>query len=277
MYLILSPSSSSSVASKIQAAEQELADLQLQLEADKNSSEKQEFELSRSAQEYSAKIEEATAESEKINGEIAGLASRTEQLDSEISEKSKELGALKEALGKARLPLDEIEDQNRPLVEKESADKATIKSLDAELLAQKQKADAVSGELAILQQRRSNALENFNSTKERLSVEWKTYHLHFEEGSAREEQVLQQGIFIDAGYKPDCVWDEFLAERMNDQNALPFAPESDWQDRYSYLEFVSRKDTEGSPPSLELNERILLTRSGEIGPAAEPVDSNSSQ
>ena len=139
VYLILSPSSSSSVASKIQAAEQELADLQLQLEADKNSSEKQEFELSRSAQEYSAKIEEATAESEKINGEIAGLASRTEQLDSEISEKSKELGALKEALGKARLPLDEIEDQNRPLVEKENADKATIKSLDAELLAQKQK------------------------------------------------------------------------------------------------------------------------------------------
>ena len=74
-----------------------MADLQFQLEEDKNRSEKEEFELSRSAQEYSAKIEEATSESEKINGEIAGLASRTDQLDSEISEKSKELEALKEA------------------------------------------------------------------------------------------------------------------------------------------------------------------------------------
>ena len=65
---------------------------------------------------------------------------------------------------------------------------------------------------------------------------------------------------------------------MNDQNALPFRARVGLvQDRYSYLEFVSRKDTEGSPPSLKLNERILLTRSGEIGPTAEPVDSNSSQ
>ena len=79
-------------------------------------SEKQEFELSVGSGAW-RKIEEATAESEKINGEIAGLASRTEQADSEISEKSKGVGSLKE-LGKARLPLDEIEDQNRPLVER---------------------------------------------------------------------------------------------------------------------------------------------------------------
>ena len=283
VYLILSPSSSSSVASKIQAAEKELADLQLQLEADKNSSEKEEFELSRSAQEYSAKIEEATAESEKLNGEIAGLASRTDQLDSEISEKSKELEALKEALGKARLPLNEIEEQSRPLIEKESTDKATIKTLETELLSQKQKADAVSGELAVLQQRRSKAFENFNSSKERLSVDVKKpYHLHFaqkKEVLVRNKVPSGKGIFIDAGFEAglrDGM--EFLAERMNDQNALPFrARVGLLQDRYCYLEFVPRKDTESSPPSLELNERILLTRSGEIIPSARLADSNSSQ
>ena len=59
----------------------------------------------------------------------------------------------------------------------------------------------------------------------------KPYHLHF----AQKKEVLEeqgsfgQGIFIDAGYEAglrDGM--EFLAERMNDQNALPFVPESDW-------------------------------------------------
>ena len=116
--------------------------------------------------------------------------------------------------------------------------------------------------------------------KEAFGGREKPYHLRCREGSAREEQgSFGQGDFIDAGYEAglrDGL--EFLAERMNDQNALPFLARVGLvQDRYSYLEFVSRKDTEGSPSSLELNERILLTRSGEIGPAAELVDSNSSQ
>ena len=283
VYLILSPSSSSSVSSKIQAAEQELTDLQLQLEVDKNSSEKEEFELSRSAQEYSAKIEDATAQSEKLSGEIAGLASRAEQLDSEISEKSKELEVLKEALGKARSPLDEIEEQSRPLVEKENADKATLKNLEAELLAQKQKADAVSGELAVLQQRRSKAFENFNSAKERLSVDVKKpYHLHFaqkKEVNVRNKVPSGKGIFIDAGYE-DGLRDgmEFLVERMNDQNALPFRARLGLvQDRYSYLEFLHTDDTPSAPPSLEQEERILLTRSGEVTPSTGLGESNSTQ
>ena len=283
VYLILSPSSSSSVSSKIQAAEQELTDLQLQLEVDKNSSEKEEFELSRSAQEYSAKIEDATAQSEKLSGEIAGLASRAEQLDSEISEKSKELEVLKEALGKARSPLDEIEEQSRPLVEKENADKATLKNLEAELLAQKQKADAVSGELAVLQQRRSKAFENFNSAKERLSVDVKKpYHLHFaqkKEVNVRNKVPSGKGIFIDAGYE-DGLRDgmEFLVERMNDQNALPFRARLGLvQDRYSYLEFLHPDDTPSAPPSLEQEERILLTRSGEVTPSTGLGESNSTQ
>jgi len=283
VYCILSPGSSSSIVVKIQAAEQELTDLQLQLEADKNSSVKEESDLSRSAQEYSAKIEEATAESETLNNEINGLASQTDELDSEISERSKELESLEEALTKARLPLEEIERQGKPLIEKESADKATIESLEAELLAQKQKADSISAELALLQVKRRNAEENFNSSKERLSVDVKKpYHLHFadkKEVLVRNKVPSGKGIFIDAGYEAgfrDGM--EFLGERTNDQTALPFRCQIGLvQDRYSYLEFVYPEDTDHSPPSLEQDEKILLTRSGELNLSVELVDSNSTQ
>ena len=283
MYLILSPGSSSSIALKIQSSEQELSDLHLQFEADKNSSAKEEFDLSRSAQEYSAKIEEATAESETLNNEINGLASQSEELDSEISEKSKELESLEEVLAKARLPLEEIEQEGQPLIEKESTDKATIKNLEAELLAQKQKADSVSAELALLELKRRNAEESFNSSKERLSADVKKpYHLHFadkREVLVRNRVPSGKGIFIDAGYEAgfrDGM--EFLGERMNDQTALPFRCQIGLvQDSYSYLEFVYPKDTDHSPPSLQQDEKILLTRSGKANPSAGFVDSNSTQ
>ena len=283
MYCILSSGSSSSFVVKIQAAEQELTDLQLQLELDKNSSVKEESDLSRSAQEYSAKIEEVTAESENLNNEMDGLALQTDEVDSEVSEKNKELEELKEALTKARLPLEEIERQGKPLIEKESADKATIKNLEAELLAQKQKADSVSAELALLQVKRRNAEESFDSEKERLSVDVKKpYHLYFadkKEVLVRNKVPSGKGIFIDAGYEAgfrDGM--EFLGERMNDQTALPFRCQIGLvQDRYSYLEFVYPKDTDHSPPSLEQDEKILLTRSGKTNPSEGLVDSNSTQ
>lgn len=283
MYCILSPGSSSSFAVKIQAAEQELTDLQLQLELDKNSSQKEEFELSRSAQEFSAKIEEATAESETLNNEMNGLVLQTDDMDSEVSEKSKELEELKEALGKASLPLEEIERQGQPLIEKENTDKATVKNLESELLAQKQKADSVSAELALLQVKRRNAEENFNSEKERLSVDIKKpYHLHFAdkvEALVRNKVPSGKGIFIDAGYEAgfrDGM--EFLGERTNDQTALPFRCQIGLvQDNYSYLEFVYPENTDSSAPVLDQDEKILLTRSGELNFSAELGDSNSTQ
>lgn len=283
VYFILSPSSSNFLVVEIQAAEQELANLHLQFEEDKNSSEKEEFELSRLVQEYNAKMEESTAESDTLNNEINGLAPQADELDSEVSEKTKELESLVEALFKARLPLEEIELQGQPLLEKEDADKATIKNLEAELLAQKQKADSVSAELAVLETKRRISEESFNSDRERLSVDVKKpYHLHFADKKAvlvRNKVPSGKGIFIDAGYDAgfrDGM--EFLGERMNDQTALPFRCQIGLvQDSYSYLKFVYPEESDLSPPSLEEDERILLTRSGKINLSESPVDSNSTQ
>ena len=283
VYFILSPGSSSSFSQKILSAKQEQRDLQLQLEADKNSSEKEEFDLSRSAQEFNAKIEEVTAESEKLNNEIEGLAVQTDELDSEISDKGKELGTLEEALGKARLPLEEIELQGKPLIEKESAEKATVKTLEAELLAQKQTADSISDQLSTLELKRRNAEENFNLEKERLSVDAKKPHyLHFadkKEVLVRNKVPSGKGIFIDAGYTAgfrDGMF--FLGERMKDQTALPFRCQIGLvQDNYSYLKFVYPDNSDDSPPNLDLDEKILLIRSGTPSLSVEATDLNSTQ
>lgn len=281
--MILGPSPSSSLALKIQATEDELTDLQVQLASDKNSSEKEEFDLSREAQALSTEMEEAVAQSEKLNAEISGLAIQTEELDSEISEKTKELEKLEEEFTTARLPLKKIELDGKPLIEKESTDKATAKKLEAELLVQKQKADSVSGELAVLQVKRRGAEENFNSEKERLSTEVKKpHHLHFadkKEVTVRNKVPSGKGIFIDAGYE-DGFRDGmvFLGERMNDQTSLPFRCQIGLvQDRFSYLKFVYLKESVLSLPSLEQDEKILLIRSGKETPFEVLVETNSTQ
>jgi predicted nucleic acid-binding Zn-ribbon protein len=283
LYVILGPSPSSSLALKIQATEDELTDLQVQLAADKNSSEKEEFDLSREAQGLSTEMEEAVAQSEKLNAEISGLAIQTEELDSEISEKTKELEKLEEEFTTARLPLKKIELDGKPLIEKESTDKATAKKLEAELLVQKQKADSVSGELAVLQVKRRGAEENFNSEKKRLSAEVKKpHHLHFadkKEVTVRNKVPSGKGIFIDAGYE-DGFRDGmvFLGERMNDQTSLPFRCQIGLvQDRFSYLKFVYPKESFLSLPSLEQDEKILLIRSGKETPFEVLVETNSTQ
>ena len=97
--------------------------------------------------------------------------------------------------------------------------------------------------------------------------------------NVRNKVPSGKGIFIDAGYE-DGLRDgmEFLVERMNDQNALPFRARLGLvQDRYSYLEFLHTDDTPSAPPSLEQEERILLTRSGEVTPSTGLGESNSTQ
>ena len=260
-----------------------MTDLQVQLAADKNSSEKKEFDLSREAQGLSTEMEEAVAESEKLNAEISGLAIQTEELDSEISEKTKELEKLEEEFTTARLPLKKIELDGKPLIEKENTDKATAEKLEAELLVHKQKADSVTGELAVLQVKRRGSEENFNSEKERLSAEVKKpHHLHFadkKEVTVRNKVPSGKGIFIDAGYA-DGFRDGmvFLGERMNDQTSLPFRCQIGLvEDRYSYLKFVYPKESGFPLPSLEQDEKILLIRSGKKTPFEVLVETNSTQ
>lgn len=284
IFFILNPSSSNAVLVEIQKAEDELVNLQSQIESDKNKTENEELELSKQSTGFRERSDLAKAEQLEIDEELEGISAKSEELDKQVAEKKEELESLKQELDKAGIPLGEIELQGKPLFDREISLKESIKKLESDLAVQKEKADAIASELAVLETKRKISEENFNSEKERLTADVKKpYHLHFadkKEVVVRNKVPSGKGVFIDAGYR-DGFRDgmEFLGEKLNDRSALPFRAELGLvQDSYSYLKFVSEEGSGFSPDSLREDERILLTRSGKLSlleKDKELADSNS--
>lgn len=283
VFLLLSPSSSDSISIEIRDAENELLELEAQMAADKNKTENEELELSQLTRTYREKLDHATAEEVKIIDELAGITSKSDALDQQVAEKKEEVDLLKQELAKASLPLEEIELQGKPLLERESLLKKSIESLESELATQRGKADTVSTELALLETKRRNAEESFHDEKERLKADVKKpFHLHFadkKEVIVRNKVPSGKGLFVDAGYRDGFRKGMvFLGEKLNDKNAIPFRAELGLvQEDYSYLKFVLSEDTGFSPDLLEEDERILLTRSGKKSDLKNFADSNGTQ
>lgn len=283
MYFLLSPSSSNSITVEIQNAENELAKLETQMEVDKNETQKKELELSQRSRTFREKHDEAKSEEEEIIEGLSGITAKAAELDRQIAEKKAELEPLEQELAKSRLPLEEIKQQGKPVLEKESSLMESIKELESKLAVQKDKADSVASELAVLQKNRRTAEENFISEKQRLSTDVKKpFHLHFadkKEVIVRNKVPSGKGIFVNAGFRDGFRNGmEFMGEKLSNKNAIPFRVELGLvQDNYSYLKFVSSGETGFSSDSLEEDERILLTRSGKLSRLNELSDSNSTR
>ena len=283
VFFLLSPSSSNSLLVDIQLAEKELVKLKAQMQADKNETEKKELELSQLTRTLREKLEEAKSEEQEIIDKLSKFTLKADGLDQRITEKKEELEPLKQELAQARLPLEEIELQGKPLLEKENSLKESIENLESELVDQKEKADSVTTELAVLKTKRRVAEENFISQKERLTVDVKRpFHLHFadkKEVVVRNKVPSGKGVFVNAGYRDGLRNGmEFLVEKLNDKNAIPFRAELGLvQDNYSYLKFVTPEGTGFPPDSLQEDERILLTRSGKMSHSKDLSDSNSTR
>ena len=261
-----------------------MVNLQSQMASDKNKTENEELELSKQNTAFRERSDLAKAEELEIDEEVEGISAKSEELDKQVAEKKEELESLKQELAKAGIPLGEIELQGKPLFDREIALKESIKKLESDLAVQKEKADAIASELAVLETKRKISEENFNSEKERLTVDVKKpYHLHFadkKEVVVRNKVPSGKGVFIDAGYRDGFRNGmEFLVEKLNDRSALPFRAELGLvQDSYSYLKFVSLEGSGFSPDSLREDERILLSRSGKLSllkKDKELADSNS--
>ncbi len=265
---------------QISSAEKDLADLKVKMAADKNASEQLELEVSRSSSAFTQRLNDATSAKEKLEIEQEASQPKSEELDQQIADAEVELETLGKELADASAPLQDIEIQSRPLTERGEVLEGSIKQLEADLAAQKQKADAVAASLALLETRRRSAEESFHSEKERLSAEVKKpFHMHYadkKEVLVRNKVPSGKGIFIDAGYA-DGLRDgmEFLAEKASDRTAIPFRARLGLvQDRYSYLEFMLSDESGLGPPSLEESEKILLTRSGKISLLDDLDESN---
>ena len=284
IFFILNPSSSNAILVELQKAEDELVNLQSQMESDKNKTANDELELSKQSTAFRERSDLAKAEELEIDEELEGISAKSEELDKQVAEKKEELESLKQELAKAGIPLGEIELQGKPLFDREISLKESIKKLESDLAVQKEKADAIASELAVLETKRKISEENFDSEKERLTADVKKpYHLHFadkKEVVVRNKVPSGKGVFIDAGYRDGFRNGmEFLGEKLNDRSALPFRAELGLvQDSYSYLKFVSVEGGGFSPDSLREDERILLTRSGKLSllkKDKELADSNS--
>ena len=284
IFFILNPSSSNAILVELQKAEDELVNLQSQMESDKNKTANDELELSKQSTAFRERSDLAKAEELEIDEELEGVSAKSEELDKQVAEKKEELESLKQELAKAGIPLGEIELQGKPLFDREISLKESIKKLESDLAVQKEKADAIASELAVLETKRKISEENFDSEKERLTADVKKpYHLHFadkKEVVVRNKVPSGKGVFIDAGYRDGFRNGmEFLGEKLDDRSALPFRAELGLvQDSYSYLKFVSVEGSGFSPDSLREDERILLTRSGKLSllkKDKELADSNS--
>ena len=270
VFFILNPSSSNAVLVEIQRVEDELVNLQSQMESDKNKTENEELELSKQSTAFRERTDLAKAEEIEIDEELEGISAKSEELDKQVAEKKEELESLNQELAKAGIPLGEIELQGKPLFDREISLKESIKKLESDLAVQKEKADAIASELAVLEMKRKKSEDNFNSEKERLTEDVKKpYHLHFadkKEVVVRNKVPSGKGVFIDAGYRDGFRNGmEFLGEKLNDRSALPFRAELGLvQDSYSYLKFISVEGSGFSTDSLREDERILLTRSGKL-------------
>ena len=229
--------------------------------ADKNASEQLELEVSRSSSAYTQRLNDATSAKEKLEIEQEASQPKSEELDQQIADAEGELRP--SARNGSQRPC-RIEIQSKPLTERGEALEGSIKQLEADLAAQKQKADAVAASLALLETKRRSAEESFHSENERLSAEVKKpFHMHYadkKEVFVRNKVPSGKGIFIDAGYA-DGLRDgmEFLAEKASDRTAIPFRARLGLvQDRYSYLEFMP-SDESGCPP-LEESEKIAYPK-----------------
>jgi predicted RNase H-like nuclease (RuvC/YqgF family) len=283
VYFLLSPSSTNPILVEIQNAENELAKLQTQMEVDKNETQNKELELSQLNRTFREKRDDANSEEEEITEKLSGIAAKSAELDRQIAGKKAELEPLEQELAQSRLPLEEIKQQGKPLLEKESSLMESIKELESKLATQKGKADSVASELAVLENKRRIAEENFLSEKQRLTTDVKLpFHLHFadkKEVIVRNKVPSGKGIFVNAGFRDGFRNGmEFLGEKLSDKNAIPFRAELGLvQDNYSYLKFVSSGETGFSPDSLEEDEGILLTRSGKLSHFKGLSDSNSTR
>ena len=132
-----------------------MVNLQSQIESDKNKTENEELELSKQSTGFRERSDLAKAEQLEIDEELEGISAKSEELDKQVAEKKEELESLKQELDKAGIPLGEIELQGKPLFDREISLKESIKKLESDLAVQKEKADAIASELAVLETKRS--------------------------------------------------------------------------------------------------------------------------
>ena len=282
VYIVVSDSGPSSLKQNLENATREHDELVVQLDADKNESEKELSLVFRSRVDFRNKEEEQVSKIGNLQLEIDGVTRKLEDLKKNNKEKGEELIATEEKISTARVPLDEIGKQSVPLEEKKKLLEEEKIKVSENLSLVKSNADKVQSRFEFLENTRNLSIDNFTEEQERMmQVIKKPFHIYY--GEKRGVEVANRapsgkGFFINEGYEDGFRENmEFLTKNENASSILPFRLKATLvQKNFSFLEFVSDEQVD-DPSYAAVGQLLNLERSGVYVAGNNPVDVKSNE
>lgn len=257
----------SSLKSDLEKITNEHDQLLIQLEIDKNESDKELSIVFRSRVDFRNKEEEQESKISKLKQEVDGVSKKIADLNKKNEIKETELKSVKEKLSNASVPIVEIENKSRPLLEKKKKLEEDMLELNKNLASIKSETDKVQSKFKSLENLRNLAKDNFKEEQDRLmEVIKKPYNIYFGDSVSIEvanRAPSGKGFFINQGYE-DGFLDgmEFLTKNNSASSNLPFRLKASLvQKNFSFLEFSSEKQVKDSSFADE-GQLLVIERSG---------------
>ena len=257
----------SSLKSDLEKITNEHDQLLIQLELDKNESDKELSIVFRSRVDFRNKEEEQESKISKLKQEVDGVSKKIADLNKKNEIKETELKSVKEKLSNASVPIVEIQNKSRPLLEKKKMLEEEILELNKNLASIKSETDVVQSKFKSLENLRNLAKDNFKEEQDRLmEVIKKPYNIYFGDSVSIEvanRAPSGKGFFINQGYE-DGFLDgmEFLTKNNSASSNLPFRLKASLvQKNFSFLEFSSEKQVKDSSFADE-GQLLVIERSG---------------
>ena len=257
----------SSLKSDLEKITNEHDQLLIQLELDKNESDKELSIVFRSRVDFRNKEEEQESKISKLKQEVDGVSKKIADLNKKNEIKETELKSVKEQLSNASVPIVEIENKSRPLLEKKKKLEEDMLELNKNLASIKSETDKVQSKFKSLENLRNLAKDNFKEEQDRLmEVIKKPYNIYFGDSVSIEvanRAPSGKGFFINQGYE-DGFLDgmEFLTKNNSASSNLPFRLKASLvQKNFSFLEFSSEKQVKDSSFADE-GQLLVIERSG---------------
>ena len=277
VYIVVSDLGPTSLKQNLENATREHDELVVQLDADKNESEKELSIVFRSRVDFRNKEEEQVSKIGNLELEIDGVTRKLADLKKKNEAKNEELIVTEEKVSTARVPLDEIAKQSLPLEEKKKLLEEEKIKVSQNLALVKSNADKVQSKFELLENTRNLSVDNFMEEQERMmEVIKKPFHIYY--GDKRGVEVANRapsgkGFFINEGYENGFRENmEFLTKNENASSILPFRLKATLvQQNFSFLEFVSEEQV-SDPSYAVVGQLLTIERSGVYVAENKPVE-----
>ena len=277
VYIVVSDLGPTSLKQNLENATREHDELVVQLDADKNESEKELSIVFRSRVDFRNKEEEQVSKIGNLELEIDGVTRKLADLKKKNKAKNEELIVTEEKVSTARVPLDEIAKQSLPLEEKKKLLEEEKIKVSQNLALVKSNADKVQSKFELLENTRNLVVDNFMEEQERMmEVIKKPFHIYY--GDKRGVEVANRapsgkGFFINEGYENGFRENmEFLTKNENASSILPFRLKATLvQKNFSFLEFVSEEQV-SDPSYAVVGQLLTIERSGVYVAENKPVE-----